>query len=152
MKAERRKTRRHRLEDEIFHVMDRCSEKIATVRDMSTKGMQIRYSPEGRVCHQWSLVDIVAADRNQVIIPDLACRPVYDIASLLEDGSFSGAYVRTCGVCFERLDDNQRLRLARLFESIAPAESPTVGPTDNQDSNSTMARTKGGPECKGIRQ
>ena len=121
MKKERRSAPRRRLGVETVFVMDRCSEKKAAVIDISAEGMQMRYSPENLICHQWSLIDIFADDRERLLISNLACRPVYDVASLMENESFSGAAVRTCGVCFEKITDEQRTGLNQLIESIDTA-------------------------------
>lgn len=116
-KEQRRETRRE-IEVETLFAMDQCSRKIATVINISTSGMQLRYSPENHICHQWSHATIFASDGEWPLISNLACRPVYDLASLIENQCFTGAAVRICGVCFETITDEQSTGLNQLMKNI----------------------------------
>lgn len=124
MVPERRSETRRRIRAKTIFVMDRCSEKIATLIDLSFGGMQMRYSPENRICHQWSRIDVVAGEHDQPLIANLACRIVYDVESLMENESFRGAAVRSCGVCFEKISNEQRTSLNKLIESFDTAHLP----------------------------
>ena len=125
MKRECRSETRRRTGASTIFVMDRRSEKIATLIDISAGGMQIRYALENRICHQWSRIDVFRSESEQPLVRNLACRTVYDVESLMENESFKGSAVRNCGVCFEKLTSEQRTSLNELFESFDPAHLPS---------------------------
>lgn len=149
MNKERRSSQRFQVNGEELFVMDHAANKIATVRNLSLSGLQMRYTTQTPACHKWAVVDIVSANQRQVIVPALSCRPAYDIASLMEDGKFSrGAFTRTCGVQFERMDRQQKSQIKQLFDSIAQIEASDAESIKTDRGIPTVARVKGGPECK----
>lgn len=108
MKRERRKYPRRRLTEKTFLALDRHSAKLARLSDLSAEGMQLSYTPGNGTGHHWTSVDIVTGVRHRLIIPGVACKTVYDVASLMENGSFSGAALRISGIQFDRLTDAQK--------------------------------------------
>ena len=108
--------------DKVLCIMDKHSGQTATVMDLSSAGMQMRYTTPGQICHQWSRVDLVTHDQSEVLISDLSCKPVYDVAGLAENASFSGDYVRMCGVRFDPVTPRQEMQLKVLYANIAPIE------------------------------
>jgi c-di-GMP-binding flagellar brake protein YcgR len=125
MKRERRSETRRRTGASTIFVMDRRSEKIATLIDISAGGMQMRYAPENRIRHPWSRIDVFTSEREQPLVRNLACRTVYDVESLMANESFKGSAVRNCGVCFEELTSEQRTSLNELIESLGSAHLPS---------------------------
>jgi c-di-GMP-binding flagellar brake protein YcgR len=121
VKTERRKHPRRLIPGKKMIVLDRCSEKVATLRDLSAGGMQLGYSPESAICHQWTFIDIFTEEGGRILIADLSCKTVYDIASLAENDRYRGTDVRTCGVRFERLTADQKVRLNQLLNGTATA-------------------------------
>ncbi|MFO7716079.1 PilZ domain-containing protein [Desulfosarcina sp.] len=119
MKIERRKHPRHLMAGKDVFVMDQCSGKVAMLRDLSTSGMQLSYPPDQSTCNQWTLIDIFAGEQAQILLSGLTCKMVYDVASLLEDGSFTGTDVRLCGVRFNGLKRVQKENLDKLMEGAA---------------------------------
>jgi hypothetical protein len=121
MKTERRKTSRCLMAGKKVFVLDRCSGKVGMLRDLSASGLQLRYPPDQSACNQWSLVDIFTGKRRQIVISDLTCELVYDLASLAENDTFSGTDVRLCGIRFKRLTDVQKENLSRMLENATTA-------------------------------
>ncbi len=91
------------------------------LRDLSAGGMRLSYSPGKTSCEQWTSTDIFTGEHNRILIADLVCEVVHDIASLMENGSFSGTDVRVCGVRFKKLTDAQKENLEKLFIGAATA-------------------------------
>lgn len=121
MQIERRNHPRRLIAADSVFVVDHCSEKVGTLIDLSVGGMQLSYLPEKFTCNQWTLIDIMADEQNQCLITGLACEIVYDVASLMENGRFSGMDVRVCGVCFNRLTVVQKNSLDQLLARVASA-------------------------------
>lgn len=121
MKTERRKHPRHLIAGSRMIALDRCSEKVATIRDLGTGGMQLGYLPESTICHPWAFIDIFTEQGGRILIADLSCKTVYDIASLTENSSYRGTDVRICGVRFGRMTVGQKERLEQLLESAVSA-------------------------------
>jgi len=124
MITERRSETRRRIAAETIFAMDRCSENIVRLTDLSTGGMQVRYSPENLSWPRLLLLDVFTSDRELPLVTNLSCRIVYDLASLMENDRFRGASVRSCGVRFEQVTDEQRASLNRLLGSIDAANPP----------------------------
>ena len=121
MKRQRRKYPRQRLAGNTFFVLDQCSTKLAMLSDLGAGGMQLSYSPGEAIGHQWTSVNIVTRARPQVLISGLVCKTIYDVASLMENGSFSGADIRICGIRFDSLTYAQKQSLDMLLASVASA-------------------------------
>lgn len=54
-----------------------------------------------------------------MVIADLACKTVYDVASLMENASYRGTDARTCGIRFDRLTIDQEVSLRKLLQRVA---------------------------------
>lgn len=121
MKEERRKHPRHTLNHHEVFILDRHSEKVAVLKDISFGGMQLRYLPDAFTNDQCALIDIVSGEKNQVLIAGLSCNMVYDFADLMQDGSFRGMDVRRCGVRFRGLTEDQKDRLHQILEDPVAA-------------------------------
>ena len=91
------------------------------LRDLSAGGMQMSYPPDKSTCNQWTLIDIFTGERNQVLLSNLTCKMVYDVASLTENDKFSGTDVRLCGVRFNGLTDAQKENLNKILENATTA-------------------------------
>jgi len=115
MKTERRKHPRRLMTGKDVFVLDQCSGKVGMLRDLSTSGMQLSYPPDKSTCNQWTLTDIFTTERKQALLSGLACKMVYDVASLIENGKFSGTDVRLCGVRFNGLTDAQKETLNKMI-------------------------------------
>jgi len=121
MKPERRNTPRCLMAGKDMFVLDHCSGKVATLSDLSAGGMQLSYRPDKSTCNQWTFIDIFTGYRNQILLSGLTCKMVYDVASLIENGKFSGLDVRLCGVRFNRLTGAQQEDLRKLLENVTTA-------------------------------
>ncbi len=121
MKRERRKDPRRRLAGNIVYVLDKNSAKLATLNDFSAGGLQLSYIPTSQaIDDQWTLVDICAGAQPPMCISGVVFETVYDITSLMENGTFSGMDVRICGVRFDSLTEAQRKRLEMLLANSSP--------------------------------
>ena len=115
MSTERRNLPRRLMVGKDVFVLDNCSGKVAMLRDLSASGLQLSYPPDQSACNQWTLIDIFAGERRKMMISGLSCEMVYDVASLTENGRFSGSGVRLCGVCFKGLTDDHKENLSQIL-------------------------------------
>jgi len=119
MHFEQRKYPRYSVEENQIVVMCGSDKGIATVRDISAGGIKLQYVPlEGNET-EWNRVNIFSALCNHFFVEHVDCRTVYDIASLMEAGTFSGMNVRTSGLCFSRLTGDQETALRRILKWCA---------------------------------
>ncbi|WP_372683365.1 PilZ domain-containing protein [Desulfosarcina sp.] len=121
MKTERRNYPRRLMAGKDVFVLDHCSGKVGTLRDLSVSGLQLSYPPDQSTCNQWTLIDIFTGERERIVISGLTCEMVYDVASLAENDKFSGSNVRLCGVCFNGLTDGQKDNLNKLLSDVTTA-------------------------------
>jgi len=115
MKRERRKSPRCRLSGNIVYVLDKHSAKLATLSDFSDGGLQLSYLTSLSIDHQWNLVDICTGAQPPMCVSGVVCETVYNITSLMENGTFSGMDMRISGVRFDSLTEAQRKRLEMLL-------------------------------------
>ena len=104
--------------------MDRDAQMIAELKDISFGGMQVAYLTDSFVDDQCVLFDLVSDKNTTVLISCLSCDKVYDIADLMENGSFSGKDVRCCGLRFNGLTDDQKKRLHQIIKGRTSAWVP----------------------------
>lgn len=115
MKIDRRLHSRYRVPaDEIF-VHGRHSNDVATVKDISEGGLKLEYLGGHFAEDHWSLVDIVAGRRQNVQVSAVRCEVRYDIENLLENRTFTGKDIRSCGLHFVDLSRDQKKSLIRLL-------------------------------------
>ncbi len=123
MKRERRKFPRRRLAGNMVYVLDKNSAKLATLNDFSAGGLQLRYFPDRAIDHQWTLVDICTGAQPPTCVSGVVCETVYDITSLMENGTFSGMDMRVSGVRFDKLTEAQRKRLEMLLANSSQCQT-----------------------------
>lgn len=123
MPADRRASKRCEIQFEEIQIAIHNNRKLYPVKDISTGGLAIEYSPVTEEPFESEAIDISAADYNRFYLPNIACKTVYDIATLMEGRSFRGADMRIRGLKFIELTKEQEEKLAillkRFFESTA---------------------------------
>ena len=103
------------------YALDSCSGKVAKLSDLGAGGMQLSYLPDKSTCNQWTFIDIFIGEPNQVLLSGLACKMVYDVVGLMENGNFSGMDVRLCGIRYNGLTDTQKEKLSNIIENVVTA-------------------------------
>ena len=122
--AERRQHPRYRVRDGEFEIFSCDSNMTGKLNNISQGGLAFQYSPvEGRKAES-ATIDIMARNSDPFFLPSVACRTMYDISTLAEDRTFTGASARLCGVKFVRLQDDQTQKLAHFIKKygLEPAE------------------------------
>ena len=123
MPADRRASNRCEIQFEEIQIAIPPHRELYHVKDISTGGLAIEYSPGTDGPFESEAIDISAADYNRFYLPNIACKTVYDIATLMEGRSFKGAEMRIRGLKFIDLTKEQEEKLAILlrhcFESTA---------------------------------
>ena len=124
--AERRQHPRYPVRDGEFEVFSHDSKIMGKLNNISQGGLAFHYSPvEGRKAEP-ETIDIMARNSNPFFLPSVACRTMYDISTLAEDRTFTGAAARLCGMKFVRLQDDQTQKLAHFIKKygLEPFEDP----------------------------
>lgn len=119
----RRKFKRTSLPPEAFFVYFYETNSHAMVMDISMGGFKIECYPYAGVKSDAMTVDIYAFPAGRFHMNGVPCRVVYDIANLVEGGTFSGSHSRICGWRYETLNTEQKDKLAYLLNSILTPET-----------------------------
>ena len=124
--AERRQHPRYRVNEGDFEVFSRDPNIAGKLNNISQGGLAFQYSPvEGRRAES-ETIDIMAKNSDPFFLPSIDCQTMYDISTLAEDRTFTGAAVRLSGVQFIRLDKDQARKLALFIKKygLEPVEDP----------------------------
>jgi hypothetical protein len=116
LEAERRQHPRYPIREGAFEVFSRDSKMIGKLNNISQGGLSFRYTPVGGQKADSETIDIMAKSPDLLYLPSVACRTMYDISTLAEDQTFTGAAIRLCGVKFVRLNKGQRQKLALFIK------------------------------------
>lgn len=122
MRTERRATNRNKVHPDEIHAFIYPIQKTYPIKDINRGGLAIDYSPtaEPFIVEK---IDITAKDYDQFCLSKLPCKTVYDISTLIERRSFTGGKLRTCGLRFVELTNEQEekldILLKRLFDRSA---------------------------------
>jgi len=90
MPAERRATNRYAVLFDEIQVFIYPSQKIYPIKDISKGGLAFEYSPVADEPFESEAIDISAVDYDRFYLPQIACKTVYDIATLMEGQLFTG--------------------------------------------------------------
>ena len=124
--AERRQHPRYPVRDGEFEVFSHDSKIMGKLNNISQGGLAFQYSPvEGRKAES-KTIDILARNSHPFFLPSVACLTMYDISTLAEDRTFTGAAARLCGLKFGRLQKEQTQKLAHFIKKygLEPSEDP----------------------------
>jgi hypothetical protein len=116
MTAERRLTDRCRAHLDQIQVSIHPNQNLYSVKNISKAGLAIEYRPIKDEVFESETIDIIAVDYDRFYLPDIACKTVYDIATLMEGQLFSGGERRIRGLKFVGLTKEQEDRLDHLLE------------------------------------
>ena len=120
MPADRRASDRCEIQFEEIQIAIHSRRELYPVKDISTGGLAIEYSPGTDGPFESEAIDISAADYDRFYLPNIACKTVYDISTLMEGRSFRGAAMRICGLKFVELtkaqEDELDILLKRCFD------------------------------------
>ena len=116
MLAERRSTNRFRGHLDQIQVSIHPSQKLYPVKNISKAGLAIEYSPVADQPFELKAIDVITIDYDRFYLANIACKTVYDIATLMEGQLFSGGERRICGLKFVELTKEQEDRLDHLLE------------------------------------
>jgi len=111
----RRSHKRYQAQALGVTVFCRGCDAPAELVDISLGGMAVLYAPEGPGPPDAAVCDLIAAGAESALPRALACRTVYDIATLAEGRSFSGSAPRQRGFRFSSLKDDQKHALVLLI-------------------------------------
>jgi hypothetical protein len=114
--SERRKGSRVPIFDEQIVVMGHHSNTVGVLRDIGEGGLKIEYMSDMASSDQWTLIDILANRRDQVLLAAVPSKIVYDIKDMSSYRTFTGVDVRLCGVCFYELTPVQFESLHKLLD------------------------------------
>lgn len=118
MEKERRKHRRFGVNLQPLKVVAVADRNKITVKDLSLGGAMVEYNPVANESLKTDLLDVVAHLHQQVYLPGVNCRTIYDILGLAENRSFSGEPVRYRGLKFVGLTEGQADSLRTIIDRL----------------------------------
>lgn len=113
--AERRKFNRYPIHSDEIQVAVHPNRKIYSIKNIGKGGMAIEYGPVADEPFEPETIDIIAIDYDRFYLPELACKTIYDIGTLMEGGSFRGGERRICGLKFVGLTREKEEKLDMLL-------------------------------------
>jgi hypothetical protein len=123
MATERRKNRRYGMPVKSLKAVVVANRKRISVKDISMGGLMVEYVPDAYDPIKTELIDVVAMADNQVYLPKIRCRTVYDILTLAENKAFSGEVIRRRGLKFVGLTKRQAGSLGIIIERFRNTSS-----------------------------
>lgn len=118
METERRKHKRYDVNSQSLKVVAVADRKKIAVKDLSLGGAMVEYNPVAIESPKTELLDVVAHLHQQVYLPGVNCRTIYDILGLAENRSFSGEPVRCRGLKFVGLTESQADALRIIIDRL----------------------------------
>ena len=91
------------------------SNPVGVLKDISKGGMRFEYFSEEPATDQWEMIDVLANQKDQVLLASVPCHIAYDIKGMVSDSTFTGLCVRICGVSFGQLTDTQLIDLEQIL-------------------------------------
>ena len=112
---ERRSSNRCRVHLDQIQASIHPSQKHYPVKNISKAGLAIEYRPIKDEMFESETIDIIAVDYDRFHLANIACKTVYDIATLMEVQLFSGGERRIRGLKFVELAKEQEEKLVSLL-------------------------------------
>ena len=109
MEAEKRKHPRHSVRGDKIEIFTRETKIIGKLENISKNGLAFRYTPLRGERAESDTIDIRTTDPGRFCLSGLVCRKIYDISTLDEDRTFTGAETRLCGLEFISIGNNLQL-------------------------------------------
>jgi hypothetical protein len=108
LKVERRRFKRHIIQENGFEVLSRELRIKGKLKDISRGGLAYQCPPPDGAEVESETVDILGKGSDPFYLPGLSCKRVYEIAELAADRTFTGAEIRLRGLEYVRLTDEQK--------------------------------------------
>jgi len=115
--ADRRLYKRYEIQADEIQVVIPPGQRPCFIKNFSTGGLAIEYSPRKDEPFKSESVDIIARGFNKLCLSKIACKTVYDISTLMEGRSFKGGAMRIRGLKFVELNKEQGDKLDILLNS-----------------------------------
>ena len=116
MTTERRKHRRYNVNSPSLRVVVVADREKIAIKDLSLCGLMVEYNPVANKSLKTELLDVVDLFNQQVYLPGVHCRTIYDILGLAENKSFRGETVRYRGLKFVGLTKSQAESLRVIID------------------------------------
>jgi c-di-GMP-binding flagellar brake protein YcgR len=117
MGTERRNYRRYCVEQDMIQASFSRIQKTFNVKDISSGGMKLEYSPSMENLMESEMIDIIGKNYlRHFFLPKISCEKVYDIPTLMQNKSFKGGEVRIRGLKFLDLTEKQKDGLGLLIK------------------------------------
>ena len=113
---ERREFTRYIIQEDELQVSTHDLKIIGRLKDISKGGLSFQYDPIAGEKLETNSINMVAKD--QFFMSDIDCQLIYDIPTLEEGQSFTGAERRQRGVKFVGLSESQRNKLKLLLKNL----------------------------------
>ena len=116
MEPERRRFRRCSVPGSEIKVFTRKTQKVHSTRNISKVGLAFEYASVDGEIPEFGKIDLLALDyEERIYLSGVACKTVYDTATLMEGRSFRGGHVRLRGLQFIDLSADQEKILDELL-------------------------------------
>ena len=76
----------------------------------------LRFAPMQGERGECRAIDIFGPEPERLHVSGIACRKIYEIGTLAENQTFTGAETRQCGLQFIALTDEQTQKLTTLID------------------------------------
>ena len=116
MPADRRASDRCEIQFEEIQIAIHSRRELYPVKDISTGGLAIEYSPGTDGPFESEAIDIITINQDQIFLSKIACKTVYDISTLMYGKSFKGGAMRIRGLQFIELTKEQEDKLDILVK------------------------------------
>lgn len=118
MEDERREFTRYIVKKDELQVFSHDLKIVGKLNDIRKCGLSFQYTPIAGEMLNTNSIDILAKGTDRSNLFDIACRIIYDISTLEEGQSFTGAASRQCGINFFGLKENQQNKLELLTKNF----------------------------------
>lgn len=120
MDTERREFTRYVMKEDEIQVFSLDPKISGRLNDISSGGLSFQYTPIKEKKLETNSINILTKVHifEKLNLLGIACQIIYDIASLEEGGSFTGAERRQCGIKFLGLEENQLDQLEEILKKF----------------------------------
>jgi hypothetical protein len=118
MEDERRVFARYIVKKDELQAFSHDLKIVGKLNDISKGGLSFRYTPIAVEKLDTHSINILARGTDRSNLFDIACQIIYDISTLEEGQSFTGAASRQFGIKFLGLMENQQNQLELLLKNF----------------------------------
>ena len=115
MNREKREFPRYRVSAEMAQISNPPGVTFCSIKNIGENGLALDYQPIENNPFRSDSIDIISHGCYGLHISNISCQTVYDIGRLMENQSFSGGELRTRGLRFVDLTNEQKERLGLLM-------------------------------------